>query len=252
MNAVVERIYTTRTVTDGTATYSALNVEGLPTYMDASEGSLLQRVVSAVQPAASLEVGMAYGVSTIFICEALSRLPHEATHIVFDPFQYAKWRGVGVRNVREAGFERYVQLREERSEVGLPKLLERGARIDVALVDGLHTFEQCALEFYYIDRLLNVGGVVVFDDADWRSVNRVVRLALSYDSYAVYDTSGPALGRTRLTTLVRRALVRLPRADRILRPDVLRRDWDLGVAASCVALRKTRDAPRGNTFWRDF
>jgi predicted O-methyltransferase YrrM len=252
MNAVLENIYATKTVTDGVATYSALNVEGLPTYMDEAEGRLLQRVLEKLKPQATLEIGMAYGVSTIYICEALSKLAHPVTHIVLDPFQHGKWHGVGVRNVREAGFESYVQLLEERSEAALPKLLERGVRVDFALIDSLHTFEQCALEFYYVDRLLNLGGIVVFDDADWRSINRVVRLALSYGSYQVHDASKPPPASGAVTGRIRRALRWLPFADRVIRRDLLYRDWDLGIDASCVALQKTAAETRGNTFWSDF
>src|SRR5919109_1509566 len=167
MHPIVEQIYATKTVSDGTTTYSALNEQGQPTYMDRAEGELLQRVIADVQPTSTLEVGMAYGVSTVFICEALAKLPSSAAHIAIDPYQHEKWRGIGMHNVAAAGFGTLVTLLEERSELCLPRLLQERREIQMALIDGLHVFEQCALEFYYIDRLLPVGGVVVFDDVDW-------------------------------------------------------------------------------------
>ena len=104
MHPILQDIYATRTVTDGTATYSAVNpVSGRPTYMDAAEGALLQRTIAAVRPTATLEIGMAYGVSSLFMCEALAALPHPTTHTVIDPLQGRQWRNIGLRTVRAAG-----------------------------------------------------------------------------------------------------------------------------------------------------
>jgi predicted O-methyltransferase YrrM len=239
MHPLLEEIYATKTVTDGTATYSALNPRNQrPTYMDRAEGALLQRTIAAVRPTTTLEIGMAYGVSSLFICEALARLPHPATHIVMDPFQREMWRNIGLRNVRAAGYGDLVRFFEEPSEYCLPRLLQQGTQVQFALIDGVHTFDQCALEFYYIDRMLPVGGVVVFDDVTWRAIRRAVRYVLSHGTYAVRDHTGAAhegsvFGR------VRRALGQLGLAQRLLNRDLLVPDWDLGISGSCVALVKT-------------
>jgi predicted O-methyltransferase YrrM len=251
VNAIIDTIYATQQVTDGQRSFSALNAEGLPTYVDREEGALLQRVIRRIRPSTTLEVGMAYGVSTLFICEALVALEQPVRHMAIDPFQRDRWHGVGVHNVARAGFAPVVELIEERSETCLPRLLAQNVRIQFALIDGLHTFEQCALEFYYLDRLLDVGGAIVFDDADWRAINRVIRLALSYGTYAVLDRTAAERG-VSLLGRGRRLAARLPGSASILRRDLLQRDWDLGIAASCVALRKIGDAERGNGYWRDF
>jgi predicted O-methyltransferase YrrM len=251
VNAILDTIYATKEVTDGVQSFSALNAQGLPTYMDRDEGALLQRVIQRVRPHATLEVGMAYGVSTLFICEALAALDQPVRHVAIDPFQRSRWHGVGLHNVERAGFGSLVDLIEERSEFCLPRLLAQNARIQFALIDGLHTFEQCALEFYYIDRLLDVGGAIAFDDADWRGINRVIRLALSGGTYEVFERTG-ADRRVSLLGRARRFVARIPGSRSIVRRDVLDRDWDLGIAASCVALHKVRESERANGFWRDF
>src|SRR5688572_27597066 len=134
MHPLLEEIYATKTVTDGTATYSALNPRNQrPTYMDSAEGALLQRMIAAVRPTTTLEIGMAYGVSSLFICEALARLQHSATHIVMDPFQQRMWRNIGLRNVKAAGYGDLVRFFEEPSEFCLPRLLQQGTQVQVAL-----------------------------------------------------------------------------------------------------------------------
>jgi predicted O-methyltransferase YrrM len=241
VNSVLERIIETRQVSDGTQSLplSHPDFPNLPVAIDRAEGRLLQRVIADVKPRTSLEIGCAYGVSTLYICEALAALPHQARHIVLDPFQSSQWRGIGVKNVHDAGFGALMDFREQRSELALPALLAEDLTIEFALIDGWHTFDQVMVEFYYLNRMLRVGGVIVFDDADRRSVNRVIRHALGYPAYRVYGTEkapGPirrsALGR------LRHALASVPAVTTIVRPDVLHRDWDLGIFGSCVAIQK--------------
>jgi len=143
VNAVLERILTTRTVTDGSTVLplSHPDFPNLPVHMDEREGRMLERVIAAVRPAVSLEIGFAYGVSTLFICGALAAACAVATHIVMDPHQSTQWRGIGLRNVREAGYAGMVRFYEEQSEFVLPRLLAEGIKVDFALIDGWHTFQ---------------------------------------------------------------------------------------------------------------
>jgi hypothetical protein len=220
--------------------------------MDAGEGALLQEIVRHVRPRVSLEIGFAYGVSTLYICEALADINQPARHIVMDPFQSTQWRGIGLRNVRQAGFGSMVDFREEHSEAVLPELVRSGLQVDFALIDGWHTFDQVMVEFYYLNRLLRVGGVIAFDDADRRSVNRVIRHALTYPAYGVFDAGRPRADRVSLAGRLRRAAGALPGAAVVLRPDFVKRDWDLGVFGSCVALEKVGEDRRSSGWDRPF
>jgi predicted O-methyltransferase YrrM len=220
--------------------------------MDRAEGTLLQHIIEDVRPATSLEIGFAYGVSTLYICEALAGLRQPARHIVIDPFQTTQWRGIGLRNIREAGFEHLVEFHEDRSEQVLPELLKQETSLDFALVDGWHTFDQVMVEFYFLNRLLRLNGVIVFDDADRRSVNRVIRHALTYGAYRVYGTESSQSKRLSLLGRMRRASARIPGADVLFRPDFLRRDWDLGISASCVAIQKVKDDRRSSGWDKAF
>jgi predicted O-methyltransferase YrrM len=260
MNAVLADILTSQRVSDGVSSFPLRHPDfpDLAVAVDPAEGAWLQQIVHDIRPAESLEIGCAYGVSSLYICEALcSGYASEASpsgtrrHIVVDPFQSTQWRGIGVRNIRDAGFASLVDFREERSEVVLPRLLQEGVRLDFAFIDGWHTFDQVLVEFYYVNRLLRVGGVIAFDDANRRSINRVVRHALTYPAYRVYGTERePAqptvLGRSR------RALTRLPAISGILRPDFLHKDWDLGILGTCVAIQKVTDDKRSSGWDRSF
>jgi len=245
MNPVAQRILDTRSVSDGQTVYPLGHY-----HMDAGEGALLQAAIQQAQPKVSLEVGMAYGLSTLFICEALASLRSDATHIVIDPFQHQDWHGIGLRNAREAGYERMLKFYEERSEFVLPRLLAEGVRLDFALIDGWHTFDQALVEFYYISRMLRVGGIVAFDDADWPSLSRLLRYIVEYPSYEVFK-SKPKWKPSMLGRM-RRRVVAIPQVAKLVHPTVRQRAWDLGIFDTCVAVRKISEDNRPITWFPDF
>jgi predicted O-methyltransferase YrrM len=254
MNEVLARILETQTVSNGTETISLRHPE-FPdrfSHVGQTTGELLQRAVRDVQPTVSLEVGLAYGVSTLFICDAIQGLSTPGVHIVMDPFQSGKWRGIGLSNIKAAGFDSIVEFHEERSELLLPRLVEERRRIDLAFIDGLHRFDQALVEFYYINRLLRPGGIVLFDDAIRRGVNRVIRHALTYPAYEVYGSSEPVQADRSLLGNLRVRAGASAAVQRLVRRDVLQRDWDLGILGRCVALRKTAEDQRAIHWDPDF
>src|SRR5215470_15309348 len=196
MNVVLKQILDSGQVSDGKETLA------LTSFMDEKEGDLLARVIASVRPTTSLEVGFAYGVSTLFVCEALAKLGKPARHIVVDPFQFSEWKGIGLRNVKSAGYENYLELREQRSEVALPRLLEEKTVLDVAIIDGWHTFDHAMVDFFYVNKMLRVGGVVVLDDSSMPAVGKLVDHVLTYGCYRVFGIpTGPGLQIRRLAHL---------------------------------------------------
>jgi predicted O-methyltransferase YrrM len=146
------------------------------------EGRLLQCWLEQHRPSRLLEIGLAYGISTLFICDAIRRWPVEGYHVI-DAFQSEQWQQIGIHNLKAAGFAHLVTVYQELSELCLPRFLEHGHRYDFAFVDGWHTFDHVLTEFFYISRMLDVGGVVVFDDAHLPSIQKVLAHVDSYDCY---------------------------------------------------------------------
>jgi predicted O-methyltransferase YrrM len=137
-------------------------------------GAALRDLAVAEEATRTIEVGLALGMSALFLCRAV--LERGGRHTAIDPFQRESWNGAGLRTLREAGVEDVVEVVEEESQLALPRLVAEGRRFDFAFVDGDHRFEGVFLDLYFMTRLVEPGGLVVVDDM-WMPA---VRTAVAY------------------------------------------------------------------------
>src|ERR1700760_3382834 len=97
MNDVIEAIYREKRF----VLPSGRVVEPFPTSIKREEGEALYRIVREVKPERTLEGGMAWGLSTLFFCQALRENGH-GWHVAIDPFQ-GQYEHGGLYNVKRAG-----------------------------------------------------------------------------------------------------------------------------------------------------
>jgi predicted O-methyltransferase YrrM len=145
-----------------------------PHSLERAQGEALRDLALAVTAERTIEVGLALGMSALFLCQAV--LPRRGRHVAIDPFQAESWNGAGLRTLREAGVEDLVEVIEEESQLALPRLVAEGREFDLAFVDGDHRFEGVFLDLYFMSRLVRPGGLVVVDDM-WMPA---VRTAVAY------------------------------------------------------------------------
>jgi len=259
MNPVLEKILRT-----GNTTSANGEIIKAHSQISEKEGEFLQEIISEVRPKVSLEIGLAYGIASLFICEALAKVQAER-HIVIDPFQREAWKGnpgwkgIGLLNLRRAGYEKMIEFHEAPSFRVLPKLEADGVRIDFAFIDGWHTFDYVMVDFFYIDKMLRVGGVVVFDDSYYPSIRKACRYILTNLPYSVFQK--PAPDASHRVTLKRWLAFNLPifsnEVRRIAKPEILEPDHKLGLRdPGYVALRKEKedvcgDGSNGTRRWDD-
>jgi predicted O-methyltransferase YrrM len=190
MNKVLEEIYKTNQVHlgDGDRKFP------LHSSISGEEGVFLQELVRQADPKVVLEVGLAYGISALHICDAL-KVRTGTRHIAIDPNQYGgiwgdSWNGIGIANLRRAGFGDIVQLIEKPSHLALPELEMAGQEIDFAFIDGWHTFDFALIDFFYVDRMLRIGGIVALDDTDFPAVRKLCRFIATNRAYSVIGSCG--------------------------------------------------------------
>ena len=223
-----------------------------------SEGRLIQSLIRDLRPSVTLEVGLGYGVSALFICEALQEVGGQR-HIVIDPMQNDSnnsWLGVGLYNLKRAGFESLIEFYEEPSFRVLPRLEAEGRSVDFAFIDGWTTLDFKLVDFFFIDRLLKVGGVVVVragKTPSGRKLNRFVATNLAYRPCGVFPerTESMTRGRRLLKRMLKINRIR-SRLDPFLRPEIVTTDDELGLSEQLVAFRKEHDDRREWHFHCEF
>lgn len=246
MNSVLASILRTQTVSDGHTAYP------LRSHVTSDAGAVLQAIIRDVRPSVSLEVGLAYGISALFICDALAQLQRPFRHIIVDKFQHGYWHGIGLRNLQQAGYEHHLAFHEDYSELTLPRLLANGTQVDFAFIDGHHTFDHVLMDFFFVNRMLRVGGVVVFDDVDYPSIFRVVRHVLTYPAYQLYPLSArPPTARSTLGHL-RSRLARVGWAKKVFQPRLLHSPWEIALAGRLAAVRKVAEDQRRYDWHEEF
>ena len=200
---VLQEIYTTGKVRDAEGAVSELKDE-----ISAAFAEALYRTVLARRPAVVLEIGMACGLSSLAIVRGLHDAGGSGKLISIDPGQTSQYKRVGRTNIERAGYGDRHELIEALDYLALPMLLQRNQRIDFAYIDGWHTFDYALLDFFYCDKLLNVGGVVAFNDCGYRSVHKVLKFVRTHRHYKDLNVGLPRSykGRNLLISTARRLM----------------------------------------------
>jgi hypothetical protein len=95
-----------------------------PVAASAAEGEALREWISRERAIHTIEVGLGYGVSTLYVCEGLLGNASEATavrHVVIDPHQATRFSDLGLQFLGEAGVAEMVEHHAEGSETALPR-----------------------------------------------------------------------------------------------------------------------------------
>ncbi len=148
---------------------------------------VIRRAIEKVRPQLGCEVGLAYGISTLYILEAMQE-NGGGRLIGMDPAQHDNtWRGGGLNNIKRAGFTDQYDFHEDTSQRVLPELATAGTRIQFGFIDGWHTFDHTLVDFFFIDQMLDVGGLVILDDVGYPGLRRLVHFIVANRDYEILD-----------------------------------------------------------------
>jgi predicted O-methyltransferase YrrM len=141
-----------------------------------AEGMWLYQLCREVKPQNTLEIGLGYGFSTVYILAALSAngVGH---HTAIDPFQLhanKQWRGIGLQHARELGAEARFTFFLDRSVPVLVDFAKQERQFEVIFIDGGHLFDEAFLDFTLSAVLCPPGGYIVLDDTWMPAIHRVI------------------------------------------------------------------------------
>jgi predicted O-methyltransferase YrrM len=155
-----EMIRTQRTVGQSGRVFEQLGALSTVNNLEVLRALMLER-----RPARTLEVGLAYGGSALAITATHRELGHDPRkqHTVIDPFQDG-WDNAALAAIDRAGLTGCIDFRPQISSIALGALAAENASFGLIYVDGSHLFEDVLIDAYFGCRLLDQGGVILFDD----------------------------------------------------------------------------------------
>lgn len=236
MNKITADIFQNRVVVDSEGKEYPLHSE-----TSLEQCDFIKRLITEIEANVCVEIGLAYGISSLFIAEAISRKT-QPKFISIDPYQHS-WRDIGLLNLKRAGYDRFVKFYREFSHDVLPRLLATGERIDFAYVDTSKVFDVVLVDAYYLTRLLRVGGLLVFDDCMWPGVKRMVRYISKWPHLTISHKHNICKSSMKLRILTR-LVQAVPKKEKIFSDSLLKLDEKLGTNAHCIAFKKIAEDER--------
>lgn len=140
--------------------------------VDPANGMWLYDEYRRHTPGSSLEIGMAYGFSTLFFLAAIAK-NGAGTHTAIDPFESSSWHGIGAEKVRQVGSHAF-RLIEDAHVHAAADLARQHRRFDFIFIDGNHRFDDALVDFTIFAPLLNKGGHIILDDMWMPSIRSAV------------------------------------------------------------------------------
>ena len=164
-----------------------------PVAITSDEGEALRDLVVETDATRTIEIGLGYGVSALYVCDGLlANGDPGARHVVLDPHQATRFADCGLQLLADAGVAHLVEHHAVRSELLLPGFLAEGRTFDLAFVDGNHRFEGVFLDLVYLGRLVSPGGLVMLDDHQLPAIARAAAFFTSNLDWTVEAASPPA------------------------------------------------------------
>lgn len=183
---VIERLVRERSALAADGTKHTL----FPVAVDAAEGEALRDWVVRESASQTVEIGLGYGLSALFICEGLLATDQAAPrHVVVDPQQATRFQNLGRQFLDEAGVTHLVEHHPMESHIALPRLLSAGRSFDLAFVDGNHRFDGVFVDLVYLGRLVHPRGVIILDDFQLPAVARAVRFFQANLGWTIEEVS---------------------------------------------------------------
>ena len=166
----------------------------LRTKISPQQGAALYELCLSRKPEATIEIGMAYGFSTLYFLAAIAK-NQVGHHTAVDPFQHSQWHGIGLAHARAVATDSTFRLVEDWSTHAAIDLTRQKLSFDLVLIDGNHRFDDVLVDFYLYAPLCKLGGLIVFDDMWMKSIQTVAAFVRSNRrDFAEVHTSEASIG----------------------------------------------------------
>jgi predicted O-methyltransferase YrrM len=246
MLQILEEIYTQRKVYDRAGKAYPLHSE-----TPADQIEFLTVLLERIDAWRCLEIGLAYGISSLAICNFISSFPDRVFYSV-DPYQ-SDWHDIGLRNLEAVGFSEFVRFFREPSSAVLPRLQSEGVVLDFVYIDSSKVFDVIQTDVFYCTRMLRKGGVLVLDDCGFPGLRKLARYLAKMPHWNVVGCHGSSsLTWKRDLANAAARLVPGKLAQMIVSPQLLDPWVEASVNGRCIAFEKVSEDERRWDWFADF
>jgi predicted O-methyltransferase YrrM len=244
MNNLLEEIFEKKT-------FVTSKNEIIEIHSETSRGQceFLKKIISDNRFTDSIEIGFAYGISTLAITEEIAA--NNGKHVVIDKYQITGWKGVGLDLIYQANYSKNVEFFEEYCYIILPKLLEQQRKFDFAYIDSTKQMDWLLVDFFFLDKLLKINGIIVFDDVSFPGIRKLFRYIIQFPNYKIYEAY-PANHQLSSKRKLLSLLKFLPYANIYLKDNITKSDFEMGINAPCIAIQKVGEDERNWDWHKEF
>ena len=142
------------------------------THISPEEGMWIHNLCRQLRPKKTVEIGLAYGFSTIYILAAL----HEngmGSHTAIDPHQPA-YHEIGLRHPEKLNMADAFSLIRQMSVPALVDLHRKDEHFEFIFIDGNHRFDDVLVDFILSSEVCAIGGHIILDDMWVPAVQKTV------------------------------------------------------------------------------
>jgi predicted O-methyltransferase YrrM len=156
------------------------------TSLGLTEGRILWHLARRMRPDVVVETGFGRGGSAAFFLAALA--PWSGRLMSLDP-AFRHWAGdTGITYIKTLGLSENHTLIEQPSELALANLVAQQSvpNLKLSYIDGSHHFDGTLVDFVYLDRMTEVGGIIAIDDAHCPAVRTVTSFITHNRNYQAH------------------------------------------------------------------
>jgi predicted O-methyltransferase YrrM len=250
MNSTLKEIFDSQKVFD-----KAGNGYELHSNTSFDQCAFLQEIIKEIKPRRSLEIGLAYGISTLAILEGLSSFSKDFHHTIIDPFQSKYWHNVGIDYIKKCGFGDNIDFYERFSCEILPELSRQNVRLQFVYIDSTKVFDILLVDIFFITQMLDVNGVIVLDDCSYPGIRKLARFISVLPTFRFFNGFGQERSSTKrklISSFNNSILKLIPFKRRVYPIHNFKTDKELNVNYHCIAFQKIKEDNRNWDWFEAF
>ncbi len=252
MSSLLDKIFSEHQVED-----AGQNKYRLHSATSKNQCEFISKILKELKPEYTLEIGLAYGISTIAILEVLGQNNQLFHHTVIDPYQ-VDWHNVGLHYIKKLGFDKQVTFHEKFSDEVLSMMASEGKRIQFVYIDSSKVFDVLLTDIHFLNKMLDINGIIVLDDCRYPGIRKLIRYMAVHPSFHIYrglDKDHYSLKRSISSQLYHFILNNFPYKNyksSSTKNYKLKTDKELGVDYRCVSFIKVKEDDRSWDWYAAF